>query len=100
VTTQPDNATWHFRYGKLLSANHRNEPARAELGRALDLAEKNPRGERWLWEAHHLLARVLGPRPEAAPHWEAFLKLGPLDSPYRAEGNAFLERMNRPWTGN
>jgi tetratricopeptide (TPR) repeat protein len=100
VESQPDQATWHFRYGKLLAANHKNELARTELARALELANKNPRGERWLWEANHLLARVIGPRPESIPYWEAFLKLGPLDSPYRAEGKAILERLGRPWTGN
>ncbi len=100
VEAQPDNATWRFRYGKLLAANHKNEAARVELSRALELAEKFPRGERWLWEAHHLLARVLGPKPEAAPHWEAFLRLGPLDSPYRVEAKSILERLGRPWTGN
>jgi adenylate cyclase len=100
VEAQPDHATWRFRYGKLLAANHKNEPARIELSRALELAEKFPHGERWLWEAHHLLARVLGAKAEAAPHWEAFLRLGPLDSPYRAEAKAILERLGRPWTGN
>jgi predicted Zn finger-like uncharacterized protein len=100
VEAQPDHATWRFRYGKLLAANHKNEAARTELSRALELAEKFPHGERWLWEAHHLLARVLGAKPEAAPHWEAFLRLGPLDSPYRAEAKAILERLGRPWTGN
>jgi tetratricopeptide (TPR) repeat protein len=100
VRAKSDNATWRFRYGKLLAANHRSEAAKVELSRALELAEQNPKGERWLWEAHHLLARVLGPRPESVPHWEAFLKLGPLDSPYRAEAKAILERLGRPWTGN
>ena len=100
VEAKPENATWRFRYGKLLAANHKNELAKLHLGQALALAEQNSKGERWLWEAHHLLARVLGPRPESVPHWEAFLKLGPLDSPYRAEGKAVLERLGRPWTGS
>jgi hypothetical protein len=76
------------------------DTARSELGLALQLAEKNPRGERWIWEAHHRLARAIGLRPDAVPHWEAFLRLGPLDSPYRAEAKSALEQLGRPWNGN
>ncbi|HWA73591.1 MAG TPA: tetratricopeptide repeat protein [Polyangiaceae bacterium] len=100
VAAQPDNATWHFRYGKLLVDNHMNDAARAELTLALSLAEKKPRGERWIWEAHHRMARAIGQRPDAIPHWEAFLRLGPLDSPYRAEAKTALEQLGRPWAGN
>jgi tetratricopeptide (TPR) repeat protein len=100
VAAQPDNATWHFRYGKLLAANQMNEAARAELAAALDLAAKSGDGERWLWEAHHFMARALGTRPEAVRHWEQFLKLGPLDSPYRVEAKAQLQKLGKPWTGN
>lgn len=99
VAAVPDNATWHFRYGKLLVANHMNEAAREELAKALDLATKSPKGERWLWEAHHLMARALGSRAEAASHWEEFLRLGPLDSPYRPEAKLALEKLGRPWSG-
>jgi tetratricopeptide (TPR) repeat protein len=100
VAAQPDNATWHFRYGKLLVDNHMSDAARTELNLALQLAEKTPRGERWIWEAHHRLARAIGARPDAVPHWEAFLKLGPLDSPYRAEAKTALEQLGHPWIGN
>jgi len=100
VTAQPENGTWRFRYGKLLAANQMNEAARAELTAALELAEKAPEGARWTWEAHHLLARAIGMRPEAVRHWEQFLKLGPLDSPYRVEAQAALQRLGHPWTGN
>jgi tetratricopeptide (TPR) repeat protein len=100
VAAQPDNATWHFRYGKLLADNHMVDTARAELTLALQLAEKTPRGERWIWEAHHRLARAIGQRPDAVPHWEAFLRLGPLDSPYRAEAKTALEQLGKPWIGN
>lgn len=100
VNAQPDNATWRFRYGKLLAANQRGDAARTELATALALAEKSPKGERWLWEGHHLLARAIGLKPEAVRHWEQFLKLGPLDSPYRPEAYAALQKLGRPWTGN
>ena len=94
VAAQPDNSTWHFRYGKLLAANHMNELARAELSKALELHEKAPAGERWLpWEAHLLLARAIGQKPEAVNHWNEFLRLGPLDSPYRAEAKAALDQL-------
>jgi hypothetical protein len=46
------------------------------------------------------LARALGSNPEAAKHWEQFLRLGPRDSPYRAEAKAFLEKAGHPWTGD
>lgn len=100
VSAFPDNGTWHFRYGKLLAANHMNDAAEHELSRALDLAEKTAEPERWLWEAHHLLARAIGLRAQAVPHWEAFLKLGPHESPYRAEAKAALDKLGHPWTQN
>ncbi len=100
VQARPDNANWRFRYGKLLLANHNLEAGRTELTRSLELAEKKPRGERWLWEAHHLLARALGDRAEAGPHWEEFLRVGPLDSPYRQEAKNALAKLGRPWNGN
>ncbi len=94
VAAQPDNSTWHFRYGKLLAANRMNDLARAELSKALELHEQTPRGERWLlWEAHLLLARAIGGKPEAVTHWQEFLRLGPVDSPYRAEAKAALEQL-------
>jgi tetratricopeptide (TPR) repeat protein len=98
VEARPDNATWRFRYGKLLAANRRNEQAQEELSRALELVDKSGAKERWRWEAHHLLARAIGLRPAAVPHWQAFLKLGPVDSPYRAEAKAALDRLGQPWT--
>ena len=66
---------------------------KGELTRALELAEKSPRGERWLWEAHRLLARALGDSPAAITHWEEFLRQGPLDSPYRREAQSELSRL-------
>lgn len=100
VAARPENATWRFRYGKLLAANQMNEAARAELGAALSLAEKTSESERWLWEGHHLMARAIGQRPEAVRHWEQFLRLGPVDSPYRAEAKAALQKLGKPWSGN
>jgi tetratricopeptide (TPR) repeat protein len=100
IQAQPDNATWRFRYGKLLGANRQNDAAIEQLTKALDLvAEANP-PPRWRWEAHHALARALGPAPEAVKNWEQFLRLGPRDSPYRAEAKAYLERAGKPWTGD
>jgi cellulose synthase operon protein C len=98
IQAQPDNATWRFRYGKLLSANRQNEAAVEQLSRALALVENVDPPPRWRWEAHHALARSLGASPEAAKHWEQFLRLGPRDSPYRAEAKAYLEKIGRPWT--
>jgi tetratricopeptide (TPR) repeat protein len=100
IQAQPDNPTWRFRYGKLLSANHQNEAAIEQLTRALALIDTVEPPPRWRWEAHHTLARALGPNPEAAKHWEQFLRLGPRDSPYRAEAIAFLAKAGHPWTGD
>lgn len=100
IVAQPDNATWRFRYGKLLAANHQNEGAIEQLSKALALVENVDPPPRWRWEAHHALARALGPNPEAGKHWEQFLRLGPRDSPYRAEAKAFLEKSGHPWTGD
>jgi tetratricopeptide (TPR) repeat protein len=100
VAAQPDNAVWRFRYGKLLVTNQQNEAGRAELEKAVAWAEKQEQPPRWLWEAHHFLARSLAGRAEAATHWEQFLRLGPRDSPYRAEAKAALAKLGRPWTGD
>ncbi len=100
TTAQPDNATWHFRYGKLLVQNHKDAEAQKELGKAIEIGEQSADKPRWLWEAHYLMARALGPRKEAAKHWEAFLRTGPRDSPYRADAKAALAKLGRPWQGN
>ena len=100
IQAQPDNATWHFRYGKLLSANHQGEAARDQLGKALDLSASQDPAPRWAWEAHNLLAHAIGLKPEAVKHWEEFLRLGPRDSPYRVEAKSSLEKLGHPWTGD
>jgi tetratricopeptide (TPR) repeat protein len=100
VQAQPDNPVWRFRYGKLLVTDQMNEPGRVELEKAIAIAEKAEQPPRWLWEAHHYLARALGNRPEAASHWEAFLRLGPRDSAYRGEAKDALAKLGRPWTGD
>ncbi len=100
IAAQGDNATWRFRYGKLLVANHQNDAAVEQLTKALALVDAVDPPPRWRWEAHHALARALGNNPEAAKHWEQFLRLGPRDSPYRAEAKAFLEKAGKPWIGD
>jgi len=100
IQAQPDNGTWHFRYGKLLSANHQLDTAREQLSKALDLTASDDPAPRWAWEAHNLLAHAIGLKPEAIKHWEEFLRLGPRDSPYRAEAKASLEKLGKPWAGD
>ncbi|HEX2672880.1 MAG TPA: tetratricopeptide repeat protein, partial [Polyangiaceae bacterium] len=100
IQAQADNATWRFRYGRLLAANHQSEASREQLGRALDLAASEDPPPRWSWEAHYLLAHAIGLKPEAVKHWEEFLRLGPRDSPYRAEAKASLEKLGHPWSGD
>jgi tetratricopeptide (TPR) repeat protein len=96
----PDNGTWRFRYGKLLAANHQNEAAIEQLTKALALVENVEPPPAWRWEAHHALARALGANPEAVKHWEQFLRLGPRNSPYRAEAIAYLAKSGHPWAGD
>ena len=100
IQAQPDNATWRFRYGKLLSANHQTEASREQLTKALELAANEDPPPRWAWEAHNLLAHAIGLKPEAVKHWEEFLRLGPRDSPYRSEAKASLEKLGHPWNGD
>ena len=100
IQAQPDNATWRFRYGKLLSANHQGEAARDQLTKALDLSASENPAPRWAWEAHNLLARAIGLKPEAVKHLEEFLRLGPRDSPYRVDAKTLLEKLGHPWTGD
>ncbi|MEO7032202.1 MAG: tetratricopeptide repeat protein [Polyangiaceae bacterium] len=100
IQAQPDNGTWRFRYGKLLSANHQLDAAREQLTKALELTANDDPVQRWAWEAHNLLAHAIGLKPEAVKHWEEFLRLGPRDSPYRAEAKAALEKLGHPWTGD
>jgi tetratricopeptide (TPR) repeat protein len=100
IQAQPDNATWRFRYGKLLSANHQTEASREQLTKALELAANEEPQPRWAWEAHNLLAHAIGLKPEAVKHWEEFLRLGPRDSPYRSEAKASLEKLGHPWNGD
>lgn len=98
TVAQPDNATWRFRYGKLLQAARRDGEARQELEAALELAAKLPEVPRWAWEAHHLLARAIGHQPTAIKHWEAFLELAPRDNVYRDEAKQALVKLGKPWT--
>jgi cellulose synthase operon protein C len=100
IQAQPDNSTWRFRYGKLLSANHQAEASREQLTKALDLAANDDPPPRWAWEAHNLVAHAIGLKPEAVKHWEEFLRLGPRDSPYRTEAKASLEKLGHPWSGD
>ncbi len=100
VAAQPDNATWRFRYGKLLQAVRRDADARVELSKALELVDGLSVSPRWAWEAHHLLARALGSQTAAIKHWQAYLRLAPQDNAYRDEAKQALSRLGQPWDGN
>jgi len=100
IQAQQNNATWRFRYGKLLAANHQTEASREQLSKALELAASEDPPPRWAWEAHSLLARAIGLKPDSVKHWEEFLRLGPRDSPYRVEAKASLQKLGHPWSGD
>ena len=104
LARDPDNATWHFRYGKLLSAIGKGAEAAAHLRRAIDIGgapEVAPPGRRkvppWLWQAHYILARELGSVSASAAHWQAYLRLSPKDDPYRREAEGALVALGQPW---
>jgi tetratricopeptide (TPR) repeat protein len=97
VQAQPDNATWHFSFGKLLQAASRDVEARRELERSLELGAHQDPLPRWTWEAHRLLARSLGMQSAAIPHWQEFLRLAPLDNAYRDEAIQILAKLGQPW---
>jgi tetratricopeptide (TPR) repeat protein len=96
----PDQPAWHFRYGKLLQANRQIAAAETHLRKALALVAKEPVEPLWVPEAHLLLAQTLGMQPAAIEHWEAFLKQGPTNSPYRTEAKAALRKLGKPYTGH
>ena len=100
VSAQPDNAAWHYSYGKLLQAANRDAEARSELEKALSLGANLDPQPRWLWEAHRLLARSIGQQPAAIPHWQEYLRLSPLDNAYRDEAKQALSRLGQPWDGS
>jgi cellulose synthase operon protein C len=96
ITAKPAEASWRFRYGKMLNLNLRHAEAVQHLEKAIELASAG-RPESWVPEAHRLLALSLGTNPRAAEHWQAYLKLSPSDAPFRAEAAEALRRMGKPW---
>ncbi|HVW29055.1 MAG TPA: tetratricopeptide repeat protein [Polyangiaceae bacterium] len=97
IAANPNEATWRFHYGKLLSLRLQNAAAAEQLKKAIELAEAEGGTEPWLSEAHRLAAVSLGNTPAAIPHWQAFLKTGALNSPFRNEAKAALKRLGQPW---
>jgi predicted Zn finger-like uncharacterized protein len=106
IAKDADNATWHFRYGKLLSSSGNGAMAAAHIKRAIELvaeaeaaapAASRPKPPVWLWQAHYLLAHELGMVPAAIPQWQAYLRLSPRDDPYRAEAERSLRELGQPW---
>ncbi|HMR81091.1 MAG TPA: tetratricopeptide repeat protein, partial [Polyangiaceae bacterium] len=100
IAADGETPTWRYRYGRLLVDNRRPAEAQEQLGKAIELGEKLDPRPRWMWEAHHRMARALGRSPAAAKHWQEFLKLGPRDSPYRDEAIKELAALGKPWDGD
>ncbi|MBN1608984.1 MAG: tetratricopeptide repeat protein, partial [Polyangiaceae bacterium] len=99
IQAQPQNATWRYRLGRLLQQNQRSAEARAELEKALALADEAEQPPTWMWEAHRLLAQAIGTQPAAAKHWQAFLRLSPAGNVYREEAKRELVKLGQPWDG-
>lgn len=97
IAASPDRAEWRFHYGKLLNLHLQNAAAAEQLKKAIDLVEAKGEAPAWLSEAHRLCALSLGASAAAVPHWQAFLKMGAPDSPFRAEAKAALKRLGAPW---
>ena len=97
IQSDPGNALWRFRYGKLLAARNQFDAAQQQLGKAIELAGTTKPSPAWLWEAHMLLARSLGSSPQAVDHWVEFLRACPQDNPYKGEAKAALKRLGKPW---
>jgi predicted Zn finger-like uncharacterized protein len=97
IAANPNEAEWRFHYGKLLNLHLANAAAAEQLDKAIELAEAANDTPPWLSEAHRLAALSLGNSPAAIPHWQAFMKNGAANSPYRAEAIAALKRLGAPW---
>ncbi len=97
LAANPNEATWRFNYGKMLSLRSQNGQAAEQLKKAIELAAAQNLSAPWLFEAHRLAAVSLGMTPAAIPHWQAFLKTGPANSPFRDEAKAALKRLGAPW---
>ncbi|MEZ4227390.1 MAG: tetratricopeptide repeat protein [Polyangiaceae bacterium] len=100
IAQDGENATWRYRYGRLLVDNRRMNEAREQLTKAIELGSKMDPRPGWLWEAHHRMARALGRSAAAIPHWQKFLELGPRDSPYREEAIKELKELGKPFEGD
>jgi predicted Zn finger-like uncharacterized protein len=98
IAANPNEATWRFHYGKLLGLRLQNAAAAEQLKKAIELAEADGGSLPWISEAHRLAAISLGASPAAIPHWQAFLKTGAMNSPYRNEAKTALKRLGTPWS--
>jgi predicted Zn finger-like uncharacterized protein len=94
-----NNATWLFRYGKVLIGRNQAAKGTPLLLRALKLVEAQNPPPNWLWQAHYLAALGLGNNPDAVQHWTRYLELSPHDSPYRGEAKRALAKAGQPWQG-
>jgi tetratricopeptide (TPR) repeat protein len=97
IAADSNRAEWRYHYGKLLNLHLQSAAAAEQLKKAIDLVVAKGQTPVWLSEAHRLCALSLGSSPAAVPHWQAFLKMGAADSPFRNEAKAALKRLGAPW---
>ncbi len=85
VTSGPTEPGWHYQYGRLLLNNRARPAARQQLEKAVEQGENLEPKPAWIWDAHRLMAMAIGRDRSAIPHWAAFVKNAPNNSPYLEE---------------
>ena len=96
IAADGQRAQWRFRYGKLLTSGPDRAAALTNLTEAVRLATIMQPPPAWMAEACLLLAdaeRLAGKKPEAIEHYQRFLSLAPVDSPYRKDALAALRGL-------
>src|SRR5690606_37391925 len=94
VTAEVVEPVWHYQYGELLYVNQKEDEAREQLEKAVNLGEKEEPKPVWLADAHRYYAMSLGRGKPALEHWKAYLdlKTDPND-PYRREALKELDAI-------
>lgn len=97
IAADGNRADWRFRLGKLYWQSNNRPSALEQLSQAVTLAAQVGNGSpAWLAEACLLLAdaeRAAGKKDQAIEHYQRFLSLAALDSPYRPDAEKALRSL-------